>query len=154
MPRMDGLEVLQRIRERADGPFVVIVTAHGDTQTAVECMKLGADDYLEKPWEQERLLAIIRGGLRQKQQQREISDLRRTHPGRDEMVGRSRAIEDIRDTIERVAPTDARILIVGENGSGKELVARAVHDKSRRASHAFVEVNCAAIPEELIESEL
>src|SRR5262249_50948564 len=79
MPRMDGLEVLQRVRERADGPFVVMVTAHGDTQTAVECMKRGADDYLEKPWEQERLLAIIRGGLRQRQQAREISELRRTH---------------------------------------------------------------------------
>jgi two-component system nitrogen regulation response regulator NtrX len=154
MPRMDGLEVLQRIREKSDGPFVVIVTAHGDTQTAVECMKMGADDYLEKPWEQERLLAIIRGGLRQRQQQREIRELRRTHPALDDMVGRSRVIEDIRDTIERVAPTDARILIVGENGVGKELVARAVHEKSRRASNDFVEVNCAAIPEELIESEL
>jgi two-component system nitrogen regulation response regulator NtrX len=154
MPRMDGLEVLQRIRERPDGPFVVIVTAHGDTQTAVDCMKLGADDYLEKPWEQERLLSIIRGGLRQRLQRREIEELRRTHPGHDEMIGRSQALADIRDTIERVAPTDARILIVGENGSGKELVARAVHGKSRRAGHAFVEVNCAAIPEELIESEL
>jgi two-component system nitrogen regulation response regulator NtrX len=154
MPRMDGLEVLQKIRERPDGPFVVIVTAHGDTQTAVECMKLGADDYLEKPWEQERLLAIIRSGLRLQQKELENRELRRTHPGHDDMIGRSRAIEDIRDTIERVAPTDARILVVGENGSGKELVARAVHDISRRAAHAFVEVNCAAIPEELIESEL
>jgi two-component system nitrogen regulation response regulator NtrX len=154
MPRMDGLEVLQKIRERPDGPFVVIVTAHGDTQTAVECMKLGADDYLEKPWEQERLLAIIRGGLRQRQQQREIRELRRTHPALDEMIGTSRVIEEIRDTIDRVAPTDARILIVGENGVGKELVARAVHERSRRKAGPFIEVNCAAIPEELIESEL
>ena len=154
MPRMDGLEVLQKIRERPDGPFVVIVTAHGDTQTAVECMKLGADDYLEKPWEQERLLSIIRGGLRQRQQQREIRELRRTHPALDDMIGGSRVIEEIRDTIERVAPTDARILIVGENGVGKELVARAVHERSRRKSGPFIEVNCAAIPEELIESEL
>jgi two-component system, NtrC family, nitrogen regulation response regulator NtrX len=154
MPRMDGTEVLQKIRERPDGPFVVIVTAHGDTQTAVECMKLGADDYLEKPWEQERLLSIIRGGLRQRQQQIEIRELRRTHPALDDMIGRSRAIEDIRDTIERVAPTDARILIIGENGAGKELVARAIHEKSRRQAHPFIEVNCAAIPEELIESEL
>jgi two-component system nitrogen regulation response regulator NtrX len=154
MPRMDGLEVLQRVRERADGPFVVMVTAHGDTQTAVECMKRGADDYLEKPWEQERLLAIIRGGLRQRQQAREISELRRTHPSHDEMIGRSRAMQDIRETIDRVSPTDARVLIVGENGSGKELVARAIHAKSRRVGEAFVEVNCAAIPEELIESEL
>jgi two-component system nitrogen regulation response regulator NtrX len=154
MPRMDGLEVLQKIREKPEGPFVVIVTAHGDTQTAVECMKLGADDYLEKPWEQERLLAIIRGGLKQRLQAREIRELRRTHPARDEMVGDSKAMRDIQDTIERVAPTDARILIVGENGVGKELVARAVHEKSRRAAAPFVEVNCAAIPEELIESGL
>jgi two-component system nitrogen regulation response regulator NtrX len=154
MPRLDGLDVLQRIRERADGPFVIMVTAHGDTQTAVECMKLGADDYLEKPWEQERLLAIIRGGLRQRQQAQEIRELRRTHPSHDEMIGTSAAMLEIRDTIERVAPTDARVLIVGENGAGKELVARAIHDRSRRAAGAFVEVNCAAIPDELIESEL
>ncbi len=154
MPRMDGLEVLQRIRERNDGPFVVMVTAHGDTQTAVECMKLGADDYLEKPWEQERLLTVIRNGLRQRQQAREIRELRRTHPSHDEMMGQSAAMQTIRDTIERVAPTDARVLIVGENGSGKELVARAIHAKSRRAADSFVEVNCAAIPDELIESEL
>jgi two-component system nitrogen regulation response regulator NtrX len=154
MPRMDGLEVLQKIRERNDDAFVVIITAHGDTQTAVECMKLGANDYLEKPWEQERLLSIVRNGLRQRQQAREIQELLRTHPARDEMIGDSRAMRDIRDTIERVAPTDARILIVGENGSGKELVARSVHERSRRVSQAFVEVNCAAIPEELIESEL
>ena len=154
MPRMDGLEVLQRIRERTDGPFVVMVTAHGDTQTAVECMKLGADDYLEKPWEQERLLTVIRNGLRQRQQAREIRELRRTHPSHDEMMGQSDAMRTIRDTLERVAPTDARVLIVGENGSGKELVARAIHAMSRRAGDSFVEVNCAAIPDELIESEL
>ena len=154
MPRMDGLEVLQKIRERSESPFVVMVTAHGDTQTAVECMKRGADDYLEKPWEQERLLSIIRGGIRQRQQAREIQELRRTHPHHDEMIGTGKVMQDIRDTIERVAPTDARVLVVGENGAGKELVARAIHFKSRRAAEAFVEVNCAAIPDELIESEL
>jgi two-component system, NtrC family, nitrogen regulation response regulator NtrX len=154
MPRMDGLEVLQRIREKSAGPYVVIVTAHGDRQTAMECGRLGADDFLEKPWEQERLLSIIRNGLEKRRLQQEFAELRRTHPARDDMIGHSRAVLEICDTIDRVAPTDARVLIVGENGAGKELVARAIHDKSRRADHAFVEVNCAAIPEELIESEL
>jgi two-component system nitrogen regulation response regulator NtrX len=143
MPRMDGIEVLQRIRDRFDDLPVIMITAHGGSQTAVECMKLGAYDFLEKPWEQERLLAIVRNGLMQREQTRQIVELRRTHPARD-----------IRDTISRVAPTEARLLITGENGSGKELVARALHEQSRRAGAAFVEVNCAAIPEELIESEL
>jgi len=154
MPRMDGIEVLQRMRERFEDLPVIMITAHGGSQTAVECMKLGAYDFLEKPWEQERLLAIVRNGLLQREQKRQIVELRRTHPARDDMVGESAAMHDIRDTISRVAPTEARLLITGENGSGKELVARALHEQSRRAGAAFVEVNCAAIPEELIESEL
>ncbi len=154
MPRMDGIEVLQKVRERYDDLPVIMITAHGGSQTAVECMKLGAYDFLEKPWEQERLLAIVRNGLTLREQSRQIIELRRTHPARDEMIGDSQAMAEIRDTIARVAPTEARLLITGENGSGKELVARAVHEQSRRAAAAFVEVNCAAIPEELIESEL
>jgi two-component system nitrogen regulation response regulator NtrX len=151
---MDGMEVLQKIRERHDAS-VIMVSAHGDIQTALECtQKLGAYTFLEKPWDQDRLLLDIQKALENRQLLRENRELRRTHPGRDEMVGQCRAMSEIRDTIERVAPTDARVLIVGENGTGKELVARAIHDKSRRAAEAFVEVNCAAIPEELIESEL
>jgi len=154
MPRMDGLEVLQKIRQNdADLP-VVMISAHGTIETAVEATKLGAFDFLEKPWDQERLLVIIRNALKQQQLLRENRELQRTHPGRDEMVGRSAAMQEIRETIERVADTDARILVMGENGTGKELVARAVHRHSRRAAQPFVEVNCAAIPEELIESEL
>ena len=154
MPRMDGIEVLGKVRERFDDLPVIMITAHGGSQTAVECMKLGAYDFLEKPWEQGRLLAIVRNGLTLREQSRQIVELRRTHPARDDMIGDSYAMAEIRDTIARVAPTEARLLISGENGSGKELVARAVHEQSRRAAAAFVEVNCAAIPEELIESEL
>ncbi|UCE03975.1 MAG: sigma-54-dependent Fis family transcriptional regulator [Candidatus Latescibacterota bacterium] len=154
MPRMDGIEVLQRIRETYADLSVVMISAHGTIETAVECTKHGAFDFLEKPWDQDRLLLTIRNAITQRQLVREKLELQRTHPGHDEMIGKSAALQDIRDTIERVAQTDARLLIVGENGTGKELVARAVHDKSRRAGMTFVEVNCAAIPEELIESEL
>jgi len=154
MPRMDGLEVLQKIRETHEDLAVVMISAHGTIETAVEATRLGAFDFLEKPWDQERLLVILRNALKQGQLLRENRELERTHPGRDEMVGRSKAMQEIRDTIDRVADTDARILIMGENGTGKELVARAVHQQSRRAAAPFVEVNCAAIPEELIESEL
>ncbi len=154
MPRMDGIEVLQKIRESRLDASVVMISAHGTIETAVECTKKGAFDFLEKPLDQERLLVTIRNAITQRQLLRRNRELQRTHPGRDDMVGTSAVLQEIRETIERVASTDARLLIVGENGTGKELVARAVHEKSRRATEAFVEVNCAAIPEELIESEL
>jgi two-component system, NtrC family, nitrogen regulation response regulator NtrX len=154
MPRMDGLEVLQRIRELRADASVIMISAHGTIETAVESTKRGAFDFLEKPWDQDRLLVTVRNAVAERQLVRRNRELQRTHPGHDDMIGRSPTLQEIRDTIERVAPTDARILIVGENGTGKELVARAVHEKSRRAGEAFVEVNCAAIPEELIESEL
>jgi two-component system nitrogen regulation response regulator NtrX len=154
MPRMDGLEVLQKIRDSDADVAVVMISAHGTIETAVEATKLGAFDFLEKPWDQERLLVLIRNALKQQQLLRENRDLQRTHPGRDDMVGNSAAMQEIRETIGRVADTDARILVMGENGTGKELVARAVHRNSRRSAAPFVEVNCAAIPEELIESEL
>jgi two-component system nitrogen regulation response regulator NtrX len=154
MPGMDGIEVLQRVRDSKADLSVVMISAHGTIETAVECTKKGAFDFLEKPWDQERLLVTIRNAMTQRQLVRRNRELQRSHPGRDQMVGSSKVLQEIRDTIERVARTDARLLIVGENGTGKELVARAVHEKSRRASETFVEVNCAAIPEELIESEL
>ena len=154
MPRMDGIEVLQKIRDSRADVSVIMVSAHGTIETAVECTKKGAFDFLEKPLDQERLLLTVRNAVTQRQLVRRNRELQRTHPGRDEMVGTSARLLEIRETIDRVAPTDVRLLIVGENGTGKELVARAVHEKSRRANEAFVEVNCAAIPEELIESEL
>jgi two-component system nitrogen regulation response regulator NtrX len=154
MPRMDGIEVLQRVRAKYNELSVVMISAHGTIETAVECTKHGAFDFLEKPWDQERLLLTVRNALTQRQLVLRNRELQRTHPGHDDMVGESSSLHEIRDTIERVAQTDARLLIVGENGTGKELVARAVHDQSRRSNEAFVEVNCAAIPEELIESEL
>ncbi len=154
MPRMDGIEVLQKVRAQFEELSVVMISAHGTIETAVECTKHGAFDFLEKPWDQERLLLTIRNALTQRELVRRNRELQRTHPGHDEMIGQSGPLQDIRETIERVAKTDARLLIVGENGTGKELVARAVHEKSRRSNEAFVEVNCAAIPEELIESEL
>jgi two-component system nitrogen regulation response regulator NtrX len=154
MPRMDGIEVLQRIRDSRADASVVMVSAHGTIETAVECTKKGAFDFLEKPLDQERLLVTVRNAIAQRQLVRRNRELQRTHPGRDQMVGHSEALQEIRETIDRVARTDARLLIVGENGTGKELVARAVHEKSRRTAESFVEVNCAAIPEELIESEL
>ena len=154
MPRMDGIEVLQKIRDGRADVSVVMISAHGTIETAVECTKKGAFDFLEKPLDQERLLVTVRNAVIQRQLVRRNRELQRTHPGRDEMVGSSVRLEEIRATIDRVAQTDVRLLIVGENGTGKELVARAVHEHGRRASEAFIEVNCAAIPEELIESEL
>ena len=154
MPRMDGIEVLQKVRAQHAELSVIMISAHGTIETAVECTKHGAFDFLEKPWDQERLLLTIRNAVTQRQLVLRNRELQRTHPGHDDMVGQSAVLMEIRDTIGRVAQTDARLLIVGENGTGKELVARAVHDKSRRSNEAFVEVNCAAIPQELIESEL
>ena len=154
MPRMDGIEVLQKVRERTDPPKVIMISAHGTIDTAVECTRLGAFDFLEKPWDHDRLLVTVRNASKQLELERENRELQRMHPARDDMVGRSAVLQQIRETIDRVAQTDVRLLVAGENGTGKELVARAVHARSRRADHAFVEVNCAAIPDELIESEL
>jgi two-component system, NtrC family, nitrogen regulation response regulator NtrX len=154
MARMDGLEALDRIREHDPTACVVMVSGHGTIETAVEATRRGAYDFLEKPLDTDRLLLTIRNALQQRGLLEENQRLRGEVESRYEIVGRSFAIRALLDRIEKVAPTDARVLITGENGTGKELVARAIHRLSARADAHFVEVNCAAIPSELIESEL
>jgi two-component system, NtrC family, nitrogen regulation response regulator NtrX len=154
MARMDGLEALDRIREHDPAACVVMISGHGTIETAVEATRRGAYDFLEKPLDTDRLLLTIRNALQQRGLVQENARLRGEVESRYEIVGRSFAIRSLLDRVEKVAPTDARVLITGENGTGKELVARAIHRLSSRGEEPFVEVNCAAIPSELIESEL
>ncbi|MBW3552162.1 MAG: sigma-54 dependent transcriptional regulator [Gemmatimonadetes bacterium] len=154
MARMDGLEVLGRIREKDPEALVVMISGHGSIETAVEATRRGAYDFLEKPLDTDRILVTIRNALQARGLASEVARLRDEVESRYEMVGRSFAIRTVLERIEKVGPTDARVLITGENGSGKELVARALHRVSPRSEEPFVEVNCAAIPAELIESEL
>ncbi len=154
MPGMDGLETLTEIRKRKIETPVVIISGHGDVQTAVEATKLGAFDFLEKPLDADRILVTLRNALTQGQLRRDKKQLQEKLKGRHEIVGKTLAIREVMDAVEKVAPSEARVLITGENGSGKELVAWAIHSRSRRAEGPFIEVNCAAIPGELIESEL
>ncbi|MDX2282693.1 MAG: sigma-54 dependent transcriptional regulator [Bacteroidia bacterium] len=154
MPRMNGMEVLVRATEaKPEVPFIMI-SGHADIETAVEATKKGAYDFIEKPPDLNRLLLTVRNAIEKKDLVVETKRLRRKVSGVREIIGRSPVMEKIQETIDRVAPTDARVLITGSNGTGKELVARWIHEKSRRAHGPLVEVNCAAIPSELIESEL
>jgi two-component system, NtrC family, nitrogen regulation response regulator NtrX len=154
MARMDGLEVLDHIRETDPAAVVVMISGHGSIETAVEATRRGAFDFLEKPLDTDRLLVTIRNGLQHRGLEVENARLRGEVESHYEIVGKSFAIRALVDRIEKVAPTDARVLITGDNGTGKELVARAIHHLSARQEGPFVEVNCAAIPSELIESEL
>src|SRR5690606_33430277 len=154
MARMDGLEVLMRLRAIDPDALVVMISGHGTIETAVEATRRGAYDFLEKPLDTDRILVTLRNALQQRGLVQENARLRGEVESRHEIVGGSFAIRALLDRIEKVAPTDARVLITGENGTGKELVARAIHRLSTRADGPFVEVNCAAIPAELIESEL
>jgi len=154
MPGMDGLEVLQEIRKRSPELPVVMVSGHGTVETAVEATKLGAFDFLSKPLDRDRLLVVVRNALNTANLSKELRTLEEAVRGKYEILGESKVIKEILSLVQRVAPTDARVLITGENGTGKELVARAIHASSKRADKPFVEVNCAAIPAELIESEL
>jgi two-component system, NtrC family, nitrogen regulation response regulator NtrX len=154
MARMDGLEVLDRIVELDPAAVVVMISGHGTIETAVEATRRGAYDFLEKPLDTDRLLVTIRNGLLHRGLEQENARLRGEVESHYEIVGKSFAIRALVDRIEKVAPTDARVLITGDNGTGKELVARAIHYLSTRKDETFVEVNCAAIPSELIESEL
>ncbi len=154
MAGMDGLQVLARLRDTDRQALVVMISGHGTIATAVEATQLGAFDFLEKPLDTHRVLLTIKNALEHVVLEREVWALKAAVEQRYEIVGSSPAIRQVIERIEKVAPTPARLLITGENGTGKELVARAVHRLSPRANHAFVEVNCAAIPAELIESEL
>ncbi len=154
MPKMDGIETLEKIHEIDRDVPVIMITGHGIVETAVEALKKGAYDFLEKPLDLNRLLVSLRNATERKELVKETKILRKKIGKRYEMIGESEAIKKVKEMIERVAPTDARVLITGENGTGKEIVARMIHEKSNRASGPFVEVNCAAIPSELIESEL
>jgi two-component system nitrogen regulation response regulator NtrX len=154
MPQMDGLEVLKRLKGEEPSPPVVILSGHGTVKTAVEAVKLGAFDFIEKPPDSERILIVTRNALGQKRLVDENRRLKLSFDDRYRMVGRSPALEKVWDAIRRAAPTNATVLLTGESGVGKELAARAIHSNSLRQDEAFVQVNCAAIPEELIESEL
>ncbi|GAA4464811.1 sigma-54 dependent transcriptional regulator [Nemorincola caseinilytica] len=154
MPKMDGMEVLQAAKqERPDTPFIVI-SGHGTIETAVDAVKKGAYDYISKPPDLNRLLITIRNAMDKRSLVAETKQLRKRISRGFEMIGASEPMMRIQDTIAKVAPTDARVLITGENGVGKELVARRIHELSNRSAGPIIEVNCAAIPSELIESEL
>jgi len=154
MPKMDGVEVLQKVQEiKPEIPFIMI-SGHGELETAVETMRLGAYDYISKPPDLNRLLNAIRNALDKKSLIVENKRLKKKVDKNYEMIGQGEAIVKIKEIIDKVAPTDARVLITGDNGTGKELVAHWIHQKSKRSKKPMVEVNCAAIPSELIESEL
>jgi two-component system nitrogen regulation response regulator NtrX len=154
MQGMDGLEVLAKLRAEHPALPVVMVSGHGTIATAVEATRLGAFDFMEKPLERDRVLLVLRNALETKRLKDEVRAYRLDFEERYRMVGTSKALEAIQQEIARVAPTQASVLVTGESGTGKELVARAIHGNSPRAGKTFVKVNCAAIPEELIESEL
>ena len=154
MPKMDGIEFLEKAKEANPDIPIIMISGHGTIETAVEAVKKGAYDYISKPPDLNRLLITIRNAMDKTSLVAEAKVLKRRVSKVQDMIGESAPILKIRETIEKVAPTDARILITGENGVGKELVARWVHEKSNRSSGPLIEVNCAAIPGELIESEL
>jgi DNA-binding NtrC family response regulator len=154
MPKMDGIEFLEKARNFNPDVPIIIISGHGNIDTAVEAVKKGAYDYISKPPDLNRLLITLRNASEKKALIVETKILKKRANNIQEIIGQSDAINKIKDTIEKVAKTDARVLITGENGSGKELVARWIHEKSNRNNAQIVEVNCAAIPSELIESEL
>lgn len=154
MPKMDGIEVLQKAMELGRESAFIMISAHGNIETAVECTKKGAFDFIEKPPDLNRLLVTIRNAMEKTKLVTETKTLKKKVPKTIDIIGESQAIQDVKETIEKVAPTDARVMVTGPNGSGKELVAKWLHEKSERSAHLLVEVNCAAIPAELIESEL
>ncbi len=154
MPKLDGLELLQKLNESAVLSSIIMMSGHGSIETAVSALKSGAYDYLAKPIDLNRLLVTVRNALEKNSLLSETKSLKKIVAKNIDMVGISSEIKAIKELIEKVAPTDAKVLITGENGSGKELVARWLHQKSKRANGPLIEVNCASIPSELIESEL
>ena len=154
MPKMDGIEVLQEAKSLGLGVPFIMLTGHGNIETAVEAMKLGAYDFIPKPPDLNRLLTAVRHGIENKTLRKENLKLKRKVAQKYTIIGESPEVQQMRAMIAKVAPTDARVLITGENGTGKELVAHQLHQLSERSKASFIEVNCAAIPSELIESEL
>ena len=154
MPNMDGIEVLQKANSKIISTPFIMLTGHGNVETAVEAMKLGAYDFISKPPDLNRLLTAVRHALENKSLRNENKKLKREVAQKFQIIGESKAVKEMREMISKVSITDARILITGENGTGKELVAHQLHQESNRSSKNFIEVNCAAIPSELIESEL
>lgn len=153
MPEMDGIEVLDRLQADGVDSSVIMISGHGDISTAVDCIKKGAFDFIQKPLDLNRILITIKNATDKTALVKETKLLKKKVYGQ-QMVGESPAIEHVRDIVSKVAATDARVLIMGQNGTGKELVARSLHEQSERSSMPYIEVNCAAIPSELIESEL
>lgn len=154
MPQKDGTEVLKHYQEHSPNTSVVMISGHGDIELAVDCMRQGAYDFISKPPDLNRLLQTVRHALDRQQLQDQVRRLKKKVSRKYRMIGSSKPLEKVREIMEKAAPTDARVLITGPNGTGKELVAHGVHEQSARAKGPFVEVNCAAIPSELIESEL
>ena len=154
LPGLDGLAALEALREQGVESHVIVMSGHGNVESAVRAIKMGAFDFIEKPFPLDKAVLVTRNALRQRRLEQENRELRAHVDRRYALVGESPAIARLRQQIEVAAPTDGRVLIVGANGTGKELVARSVHARSRRAAGPFIEMNCAAIPEELIESEL
>src|SRR5688500_3425599 len=154
LPGMDGLATLSRMRERQIETQVVIISGHGNIESAVRAIKMGAFDFVEKPLSLDKTVLVVRNALRQRRLEAANMALRAKVDAQHTMIGDSYAMVNLREQVAMAAPTNGRVLIFGENGTGKELVARTIHAMSRRRAAPFVEVNCAAIPEELIESEL
>lgn len=154
MPKVDGMEVLTELSANHPEITVVMISGHGDIETAVEALKRGAYDFISKPIDLNRLLVTVKNGLEKGELVQETKVLKKKVSSKYQMVGESAPIEQVRTMIDRVASTDARVMITGSNGTGKEVVARLIHENSNRAKQPFIEVNCAAIPSELIESEL
>ncbi|MBK7498315.1 MAG: sigma-54-dependent Fis family transcriptional regulator [Ignavibacteriales bacterium] len=154
MPEMNGFEVLKKLKAQKPAVSVIIISAHGSVENAIKATRLGAFDFLEKPIDRDKLLISVRNATETASLKEENEVIKKVWIGDGEILGKSKAIQNILQMIDKVAPLDTRVLITGENGTGKELVARAIHRKSERKDKSFVEVNCAAIPNELIESEL
>ena len=154
MPEMSGFEVLKKVKEFSPSLSVIIISAHGSVENAIKATRLGAFDFIEKPIDRDKLLISVRNAVEQVKLITENIEIKKVFEGSGEILGQSKAIKSILELIDKVAPLDTRVLITGENGTGKELVARAIHKRSLRKDKPFIEVNCAAIPNELIESEL
>ncbi|UCH64512.1 MAG: sigma-54-dependent Fis family transcriptional regulator [Ignavibacterium sp.] len=154
MPEMSGFEVLKKVKESNIDLSVIIISAHGSVENAIKATKLGAFDFIEKPIDRDKLLLSVRNAVEQSSLLKENKEIKKTLEGEGEILGKSKVVKSLLEMIDKVAPLDTRVLITGENGTGKELIARAIHKKSERKDKPFIEVNCAAIPNELIESEL